>query len=105
MSEQRLTVFDRLAISDDQYRLDRAGGVAFDPVHQLRHGLDDVQAIAARDAVADLHAFRFRCRGAVEGADHGDLTTCPSGVPSVDRPARAGWRPEPRLPAPQGLLT
>src|SRR5215470_17430270 len=45
--DQRLTVFNRLAVLD-QDRLHHASAVGFDLVHQL-HGLDDAERIA------DLH--------------------------------------------------
>src|SRR5690606_20460474 len=67
--EQGLAVLDRLAVLD-QDGLDHAAGVGLDLVHQL-HRLDDAQALAAGDLLAELdQRLRARCAGAVEGADH-----------------------------------
>src|SRR5215218_9374983 len=57
--EQRLAVFDRLAVLGED-RLDRAGRVGFDLVHQL-HRLDDAERITLLDRIADLDE-RLRAR-------------------------------------------
>ena len=67
--EQRLAELDGLAVLDED-RLDRAGGVGLDLVHQL-HRLDDAQRVALLDRVADLdERLGAGRRRAIERADH-----------------------------------
>src|SRR6185436_14721335 len=70
--EEGLAVLDRLPVLD-QDRLDDAGGVGVDLVHQL-HRLDDADDVALLHRMADFdERLRVRRGGAVEGAHHGRL--------------------------------
>src|SRR5574338_787793 len=74
--EQRLAVFDRLAVLDHD-GLDHAADVGLDLVHQL-HRFDDAQALARGDALTELdEGLGARRRGAVEGANHRRLDHMP----------------------------
>src|SRR5258708_15860620 len=70
--EQRLAVFDRRAVGDEDLR-HAAGARRRDLVHHL-HRLDDEQGLALAHGVADLdegQCLRLRREGG--GADHGRL--------------------------------
>src|SRR5512143_13375 len=77
--EQRLAELDRLAVLDE-HRLDDAGGIGLDLVHQL-HRFDDAERIARLDAVPHLDEWiRTRGRGTIERPDQRTFHDVPFGL-------------------------
>ncbi len=84
--DKGLTVFDRLAIFDED-RLDDACLVRFDLVHEL-HRLDNAQGVSGLNRIADFHeGSGAGSGGAIEGSNHRGLDRMTLGGPA---PRQAG---------------